>query len=131
MFIRHDPGDPETLHRVYDENFTKSAGQPGRGEDWGIPLVVLHHICGYNEKGSVTIDIFEDEETMKNLVFNQERLPPHLRPAVSSAGMWEQMGLPRPKDRWERDVQVMRVEKVLPPLRAVVSDEGGLRRPRY
>lgn len=123
MFIRRDEGDPEELERSYSENHSKKAGEHGRGEDWGIPLVVLHHLIGYTGTGRVVVDMFEDQTTMETLLFSPQELPEHLRPAT--------VGMVLPKERWERDGVFLKVHKMVPPLRAVATEEGGARRPRY
>jgi len=131
MFIMRTEGDPVKLQEIYHDYYTELAGQPGRGEDWGIPLVVLRHICAFDSRGMYIIDVFKDEETLHNLLFNPGNLPDHLRPVnVGSPSMWARMGVEMPQKRWERDVEVLHVGKILPPLQSVQSDLGGDRRPR-
>jgi len=129
-FISRTPGDPEELRALYEENYTALAGAPGRGEDWGTPLVVLQHICGFSDDAMYIIDVFENEETLNNLVNAPEKLPDHLRPSVGRTdAMWKNMGGVNLRDR-PKDIIRLKVAKYLPPLTGVVTEQGGLRRPR-
>jgi hypothetical protein len=133
MFIGRTMGDPAALKEAYDKEMTALAGLPGRGEDWGVPLVALVHICAFSDDAMYEVNLFRDEETMRSLIFEPEKLPLHLRPApADGASMWSTLGIPSYRERWDTpDVSVYRVGKVLPPLHTVISDEGGLLRQRF
>lgn len=131
-FISRTPGDPEKLRQIYENTYRASAGQHGRGEDWGIPLVVLQHLCGFTDDAMYLIDVFQDDETLDLLTWHADQLPAHLRPEISgTTSMWKQMGVPNLRDRWEEDVTRIKVAKMLPPLTAILPEEGGARRRRY
>jgi hypothetical protein len=125
MFIRRDAGDPDEAERKYNANFTQRAGEQGRGEDWGVPLVVLHQIRGYASDCSVQIDMFEDQATMESLLYSPGDLPAHLRPATTGVVH------AREQVRERGDRVFLNVHKMLPSLRAISTEEGGARRPRY
>jgi hypothetical protein len=129
-FIGRTKGDPVELQKIYEENFSALAGQPGRGEDWGIPLVVLQHICAVSHDALYIIDFFKDDETRENLLNTPSELPEHLRPSVSrTAGMWQRMGVANLRDRPE-DTTRLKVIKMLPSLNVTLPELGAERRLR-
>jgi hypothetical protein len=125
LYIARFEGDPAEMEESYHRTYRMLAGLPGRGRDWGIPAVILRHVCAFSSDAMWIVDLYENEKTMRNLIFNREELPAELRPAAGDvACLYDSL-----RERWDRDVRVFRAGKVLPPLQAVLSDSGFAVRP--
>lgn len=125
LYIARIAGNPAEMEASYHQTYSALAGLPGRGRDWGIPAVILRHICAFGEDAMWIVDLYENEKTMQDLIFHRENLPPELRPAAGDAPcLYDSLG-----ERWEKDVRVFRAGKVLPPLRAVLAESGVAIRP--
>lgn len=113
-------GDVAELERDYLDSYTTLAGLRGRGKDWGIPVVILRHICAFGPDAMWLVDVYDSEQTMHDLIFERNNLPAELVPEPGAKPcLYDTMA-----ERWEKDVRVMRVGKALPPLRTVLSVSG-------
>jgi hypothetical protein len=121
LYVARIEGDPSAMEESYHKTYAALAGLPGRGKDWGIPLVVLRHICAFGSDAMWIVDVFENEQMMKDLIFHRENLPAHLVPAAGDMPcLYDTLG-----KRWEKDVRVLRAGKILPPLQSVLTEDGG------
>lgn len=128
LHISWTPGDPGEFEPIYNEDKRSTAGEPGRGEDWGIPLVVLQHICAWTDDSMFIFDIFKDEQTAHALIFAPETIPEDLRTTSSGPSLWSKLGVVTPSKREVPAVENLRIAKVVPPIETMVTDSGGHRR---
>jgi hypothetical protein len=130
LHISWTPGDVEKFEPIYNEDKRESAGTPGRGEDWGVPLTVIQHICGWSDDTMYIVDMFKDEQTTHDLIFAPENLAEDLRTVASGPSMWSKLGVITPSKRDVPAVENLRISKVVPPVVTELTDHGGHRRIR-
>jgi hypothetical protein len=125
LYIARLEGDPAEMESSYHRTYAALAGLPGRGRDWGIPAVILRHVCAFSSDAMWIVDVYENQQVMQDLIFHRENLPAGLRPAVGNMPcLYDSLA-----ERWEKDVRVLRAGKILPSLRTVLSDHGMAVRP--
>lgn len=130
MMVVKTTGDVEELKRAYDKSCRERAGEHARGPEWGIPRAALQHVCGFTDDAMYIIDIFKDEETQHNMIFNREALPEAIRPvsgSISSSARHRELSNNETlQERFTRDSQLLRVHVVLPGLASLEARPSGM-----
>ena len=130
LMILKTTGNVESLKAAYDKSCEATAGERGRGADWGIPRLALQHYCAFSDDAMYIFDIFESEEIMHKLVLDRASLPENLRPAtgnMSSSDEHKKLSNNESlEERFKRDALVLELHVALPNIRSMEERPVGM-----